>query len=455
MINYDALKADIQSLAHKYGESKLLEKQHIIPFMPRITPIPASGKVVGGLEVENAVAAALDMHFTEGHFVETFEQRISDYLGLRFASMCNSGSSANLLAVTTLKEIVEADKRERRKKFYTRRHNIPRGLYGPPGSNIITAAAGFPTTINPIIQNGFIPRFVDVEIETYVPTIDMIANAVDKDTVGIFMAHTLGNPIPIEDVLALCKEKGIHLIEDNCDALGSTYAGKLTGTFGLMSTLSLYPAHHITAGEGGVVFTKSPIVNKMINSYRDWGRDFWCKNGEDNTCGKRFEWDFPQLHNYDHKYIYSRIGYNLKSTDFQGAIALAQTFRIETFVTKRRENFKQMYGLLSGLEEFIHLPRATKNSEPSWFGFPITVREPNICVLLTKYLESHKIGTRRLFGGNLLKQPAYSAINASVTVPNTDIIADNTFWVGIWPGLTSEMVTYTANKIIDFFRSEI
>jgi len=433
MINYEALEADIKTLAHKYGESKLIEKQ-VTSFKPGLTPIPASGKVVGGLEVENAVAAAFDMHFTEGRFVEKFEKRIADYLGLRFASMCNSGSSANLLAITTLKEIVDR-------------------IQGR--SNIITAAAGFPTTINPIIQNGFIPRFVDVEIETYVPTIDMIANAVDKDTVGIFMAHTLGNPFPIEDVLALCKEKGIHLIEDNCDALGSTYAGKLTGTFGLMSTLSLYPAHHITAGEGGVVFTKSPIVNKMINSYRDWGRDCWCKTGEDNTCGKRFEWDFPQLHNYDHKYIYSRIGYNLKSTDFQGAIALAQTFRIETFVAKRRENFKQMYGLLSGLEEFIHLPRATKNSEPSWFGFPITVREPNICVLLTKYLESHKIGTRRLFGGNLLKQPAYSAINASVTVPNTDIIADNTFWVGIWPGLTSEMVTYTANKIIGFFRSEI
>ncbi|KKN62755.1 hypothetical protein LCGC14_0508740 [marine sediment metagenome] len=433
MINYEALEADIKTLAHKYGESKLIEKQ-VTSFKPGLTPIPASGKVVGGLEVENAVAAAFDMHFTEGRFVEKFEKRIADYLGLRFASMCNSGSSANLLAITTLKEIVDR-------------------IQGR--SNIITAAAGFPTTINPIIQNGFIPRFVDVEIETYVPTIDMIANAVDKDTVGIFMAHTLGNPFPIEDVLALCKEKGIHLIEDNCDALGSTYAGKLTGTFGLMSTLSLYPAHHITAGGGGGVFTKSPIVNKMINSYRDWGRDCWCKTGEDNTCGKRFEWDFPQLHNYDHKYIYSRIGYNLKSTDFQGAIALAQTFRIETFVAKRRENFKQMYGLLSGLEEFIHLPRATKNSEPSWFGFPITVREPNICVLLTKYLESHKIGTRRLFGGNLLKQPAYSAINASVTVPNTDIIADNTFWVGIWPGLTSEMVTYTANKIIGFFRSEI
>ena len=434
----DEKRKEIRKAALMFGTLAEKRKRNA-PFIPGETPIPASGKVVGGPEVLNATMAALDMHFTEGRFVKMFEEAIAEYLGIRCASMCNSGSSANLLAMAVLKDIL-LDKRK--------------GL--PPMSNIITAAAGFPTTVNPIIQYGMHPNFVDVEIGTYVPTIDMIADAVDENTVAIFMGHTLGNPIPLDAVLELCALKGLLLIEDNCDALGSLYGDKMTGTFGLMSTLSLYPAHHMTAGEGGVVFTTSPRIQKAINSYRDWGRDCWCKTGEENTCGKRFDWDFPGLpDDYDHKYIYNRIGYNLKSTDFQGAIALAQTLRLEEFAKRRRENFKYLYNLLYELEDYIHLPRATINSTPNWFGFPITIRKSGICGELTQYLDKHNIGTRRLFGGNMLRQPAYSALPATALVPNSEFITANTFWVGVWPGLGHEMIEYTAEKITAFFKKEI
>lgn len=407
-------------------------------FIPGLSYIPPSGKVVGGEEIYNLIEVTTEQHYTEGRWVDRFEEKLQLYFGLRYASMVNSGSSANLLAISALMS--------------------PKMQYPlKPGDEVITLACGFPTTLNPIIQNGLNPVFVDVELGTYVPVIENIKAAVTRNTRAIFMAHTLGNPLPMQEIRDLVNGRPIYVIEDNCDAMGSHHHDYLTGTFGLISTLSFYPAHHITAGEGGAVLTNSPRVKKIIESYRDWGRDCWCDPGKENTCGKRFGWwtTYPELPNrYDHKYIYSHIGYNLKSTDFQAAIALAQMDRLPDFIARRQENFRRLKSGLRELDEFIILPRSSPYSDPNWFGFPITLRKGTGFVRsqLAEHLEEKKIGFRFLFGGNLVKQPAYREFGWNPYVPNSDYIAENTLWVGVWPGLTDFMITYMIEEIISFFK---
>ncbi len=430
------MRKSILKDAFLYG--KMAEaKRSFARFVPGQTPIPASGKIVGGKEVAAAVSAALDMHFTEGHLTDKFEAKIAKRLGVRYASLVNSGSSANLLAVSAMTSYL----RERPWQ---------------PSDEIITVAAGFPTTLNPIIQNGLTPVFVDVELDTLVPRIDMIEKAITKKTRGIFMAHTLGNPLPLDGIIELCKKHDLILLEDNCDALGSLYRDKLTGTFGLMSTLSMYPAHHITAGEGGVVFTNSPTTRKIVESFRDWGRECWCVPGEENTCGKRYEHKYTKLPSgYDHKYVYSHIGYNLKSTDFQASIALVQLGRLADFISIRRSNHAYLYEKLKDLQDVFILPKATPNSVPSWFGFALTVRPDSFLPRkgLLEYLGKYKIGTRLLFGGDLLQQPAYHGLALQYDdfhLPNTFQIAHGTFWVGVWPGITETMLDFIAKKIRDY-----
>ncbi|MCK5603903.1 lipopolysaccharide biosynthesis protein RfbH [Candidatus Pacearchaeota archaeon] len=428
----------IVELARDWADAKLDTKIKE-RFIPGETPIPPSGKVVGGPEVAQAVSAALEMHFTEGHWVKSFEDAIGACLG-PMATMVNSGSSANLLAVAAM----------------CSRNKRP----WQSGDNIITSVVGFPTTANPLIQYGLEPNFVDVELGTYVPTGQAIDAATNSKTRGIFAAHTLGNPLPMDEILALCANSygyPFDFIEDNCDALGSRYRDQLTGNFGALSTLSLYPAHHITAGEGGVVFSNSLTGDKLVRSLRDWGRSCWCPPGEDNTCEARFEQKHGTLpKGYDHKYVYSQIGYNLKSTDFQGAIALAQMDRLEGFIEARHINFNYLYKKLEDLQDIMILPRATENSEPCWFGFPITVRPgaPFERKDLVQHLSEYKIGTRNLFGGNLLRQPAYENIPHRVegNLDNSNIVAESTFWVGCWPGIDDQRMDYML-EVLDGFLS--
>ena len=322
---------------------------------------------------------------------------------------------------------------------------------------MITVAAGFPTTVNPIIQNRLIPVFVDIAIGTYDAVIDQIREAISPKTRAIMMAHTLGNPFDVDQIKQICKEHNLWLIEDSCDALGSTYGGKKTGSFGDTATLSFYPAHHITTGEGGAVFVNSPLVKKQVESFRDWGRDCYCPTGHDNTCFKRFEWQLGDLpKGYDHKYIYSHIGYNLKATDMQAALGLSQLEKLDHFVARRKENFQTLKAGLSGIEQFI-MPEATEKSDPSWFGFPITIRPDSGLdrTALLRHLDEKKIGTRLLFAGNLLKQPAYKGIEHRVigNLENSDLVMTNTFWLGVYPGLTKEMLDYVSGVIHDFVRS--
>ena len=431
------LKKNVISLAGLYGDRQF----QIDPkFVPGETPIPASGKVIGAPEVKNAVEAALDGWFTEGRWTHEFERALAKTVKIRCASLTNSGSSANLLAISALmsKHLKESSRLK-------------------PGDEVIVAATGFPTTLNPVLQNGLIPVFVDVHPRTYVPTVGAIKEAVGPKTRAIFLAHTLGNPVPILGTLPWLQRRKIILIEDNCDALGSKYDGNLTAGFGALATQSFYPAHHITCGEGGAVLTRSPKMRKIVESIRDWGRDCWCDPGKENTCGKRFNWDFPGLpEGYDHKYVYSHIGYNLKATDFQAAIGLAQLERFPEFVERRYINFAKFMEFLKQYEEHLILPRKTKLSEPCWFGFPITVREgaPFSRDDLTRHLDEHKIGTRNLFGGNLLRQPAYADIphRVSGTLENSDVISERAFWLGVWPGITDEMLDYIFDILDKFLR---
>lgn len=431
---------EAMALAHEYGDA-IQDMKEEEPFSPGITPIPASGKIVGGAEVAAAVEAAFDMHFTEGRFTKLFEANISKIVGRRYAAMCNSGSSANLLALNAVLDS----------------HSIPL-----QGSDIITPAAGFPTTIAPAVQAGLGIRFCDVDLETLVPTAEMIEEHITPSTRILMMAHTLGNPAPMDEILDLCAKHGIVFIEDNCDALGSTYKEQQTGTFGVVSTLSLYPAHHITAGEGGVVFTDRPIVDKYVRKYRDWGRACWCAPGEDNTCGKRFEQTTDLLpEGYDHKYIYDAWGYNLKSTDFQAAIANEQLERLPDFIATRKMNFKRLWVKIvsNGLEEFFILPKATPGSNPSWFGFPLTIREDKIDrTALINFLTERKIGIRLLFAGNILRQPvlsrhtteSFKVDRLKERLPNTETIVRNTFWIGLWPGITEPMIEYIIESLREF-----
>lgn len=405
-------------------------------FVPGETPVPVSGKVFDDHELRLLVDASLDFWLTAGRYAEAFERRFAKLLGVRHAMLCNSGSSANLLAVSAL-----TSERLGRRRLQ-------------PGDEVITVAAGFPTTINPIVQNQLVPVFLDVELGTYDVKLDHLAEAVGPRTKAVFMAHTLGNPFPLDAVRALCEERGLWLLEDNCDALGARYDGQLTGTFGDISTVSFYPAHHITTGEGGAVLVKRPLLKKLVESFRDWGRDCWCPTGQDNTCGKRFGWQFGELpQGYDHKYTYRHIGYNLKLTDMQAAIGVAQLDKLEGFIVARKANWKRLYDGLSDLDSFV-LPRPTPRSDPSWFGFALTVKPESGFTRadLIRYLEDRKIATRLMFGGNLLRQPAYRNIPHRVVgdTVNADLVTEGTFWLGVYPGLTREMLDYVVESIREF-----
>ena len=405
-------------------------------FIPGTTPVPVSGKVLSPDDYVALVDSSLDGWLTAGRFTEDFQRQLARYVGTRSAVFVNSGSSANLLALSALTS-PKLGKRALK-----------------PGDEVLTVAMGFPTTVNPIIQNQLTPVLVDVELGTYDAHPERLREAIGPKTRAIMMAHTLGNPFNLRAVKELCDEHGLWLIEDSCDALGSTYDGQRTGSFGDTATVSFYPAHHITTGEGGAVLVKSALVRKQVESFRDWGRDCYCETGHDNTCKKRFEWQLGDLPlGYDHKYIYSHIGYNLKATDMQAALGLSQLSRIEDFVELRRENFDHLFARLSGVEGLI-LPRATEHSEPSWFGFPITL-DPTSGVdreKLLRFLDSRLIGTRLMFAGNITKQPAYRNIDFRVVgdLTNSDIVMRRTFWIGVYPGLTPPMLDYIADSIIEF-----
>jgi CDP-6-deoxy-D-xylo-4-hexulose-3-dehydrase len=387
-------------------------------------------------DFENLVRASLEGWLTSGPYHDEFERGLARYVGVRNALFVNSGSSANLIALSALTSPKLGAKRLRE------------------GDEVITVAAGFPTTVNPIIQNRLIPVFVDVEIGTYDAVVDQIREAVSSKTRAIMLAHTLGNPFEVEKIKSICKEFDLWLIEDSCDALGSTFDGKKTGSFGDTATVSFYPAHHITTGEGGAVFVNSPLIKKQVESFRDWGRDCYCPTGHDNTCKKRFDWQLGDLpKGYDHKYIYSHIGYNLKATDIQAALGLSQLKKLDNFVAARKSNFDFLKAALSDVEEFI-MPEATDNSDPSWFGFPITIRPGSKIdrTKLLRLLDEKKIGSRLLFGGNLLKQPAYKNIEHRKVgnLANTDLIMTNTFWIGVYPGLSEQMLAFVSEVLHEY-----
>ena len=406
-------------------------------FTPGQTPIPPSGKVLGPDEFVNLVDASLDGWLTTGRYNELFESQLAKRLGVKHALTCNSGSSANLLALSALTSPLLGT----------------RALKA--GDEVITAAAGFPTTVNPILQNGLIPVFVDSHIPTYNPLPEAIEKAIGPKTRAIMLAHTLGNPLAIEEIRAIADRHNLWLIEDCCDALGSTYADRNVGTWGHIGTLSFYPAHHITMGEGGAVFTSDPTLKRAIESFRDWGRDCWCNPGCDNTCGKRFDWQLGELPaGYDHKYVYSHAGYNMKITDMQAALGLAQLDKLDSFIATRRANFASLRSKMLRLEDFLILPEATAQSDPSWFGFPITLRKSVTFdrVDLLRFLDQRKIGTRLLFAGNLTRQPYFAGRphRISGTLLNADTIMQSTFWVGVWPGLKQPHLDYIADSIAEF-----
>ena len=406
-------------------------------FKPGETVIPPSGKVLDAAELKSMVSASLDGWLTTGRFNDAFEKKLRDFLGVKFLITTNSGSSANLLAFSAL----TSPKLKERAIIL--------------GDEVIGVAAGFPTTVNPILQFGAVPVFVDVDIATHNIDVTKIEAAISPKTKAIMLAHSLGNPFNLKVILEICKKHNLWLIEDNCDSLGSRYNGQLTGTFGDIGTLSFYPAHHITMGEGGAVFTNNAELKMIIESFRDWGRDCYCQPGKDNTCGKRFCWKLGDLpEGYDHKYTYAHAGYNLKITDMQAACGLAQMDKLEGFVQARKDNFKFLYERLQSSQDFLILPEATPNSDPSWFGFLMTIKpEANIRrVDLLSYLDQEKIGTRLLFAGNLTRQPYMQGRNYRVSgdLIHTDIVMNDSFWVGVYPGLTEEMLDFTASKIKSF-----
>ena len=421
-------------LVNQLVEHALQIRHKARPFEPGITHIPVSGKIFGETEIRAAVEASLDFWLTSGPYTEEFERRLARYFGLRTALMVNSGSSANLLAISSL----------------TSPRLGERQLV--KGDEVITVAAGFPTTVAPIIQNGLVPVYIDINLGTYVAQESLIEEAISKRTKAIMMAHTLGNPFNLDLVMKLAKKYNLWVVEDNCDALGGRFNNQLLGSFGDLSTLSFYPAHHITTGEGGAVLAKTTALKPILESFRDWGRDCWCKPGCDNTCTKRFGWKLGELpEGYDHKYIYSHLGYNLKSGDIQAAIGLAQLERLPYFSQKRKENWQFLHNGLKDLEEFLILPEKTNNSDPSWFGFAITVRHnsPKNRSEIVKFLDSQNIGTRQLFGGNLLRQPGFIGTPKRVVgnLHNTDVVMNDTFWIGVWPGLDEKSLTFMINSL--------
>ena len=407
-----------------------------LDFEPGQSPVPVSGKVFDAEEMRYLIDASLDFWLTTGRFARQFEREFARWIGVRHATLVNSGSSANLLALTTLTATELGDRALR------------------PGDEVITAAAGFPTTVNPIVQNGLIPVFVDSTLPTYNADPDAVEAAVGPRTRAIMLAHSLGNPFDLDRIRTVADKHGLWVVEDACDALGSTWRERKVGTFGDLATVSYYPAHHMTMGEGGAVVTNDPKLKRILESFRDWGRDCWCGPGEDNACGKRFGWQLASLpQGYDHKYIFSRLGYNMKLTDMQAAVGLAQLKKLDSFVKIRRENFAYLVAALASLSDVLVLPEATPSSDPSWFGFPITVRE-SAGVSRTEviaWLEGRGIKTRLLFGGNLTRQPAYEGVPYRV-VGNLDIadqIMRDTFWIGIYPGLNQPMLDFVARELHD------
>jgi CDP-6-deoxy-D-xylo-4-hexulose-3-dehydrase len=413
------------------------QKEQRTPFVAGQNPVPPAGRVLDAEAYVALVDAALDGWLTTGRFNDEFERQIAARIGVARALTVNSGSSANLLALSALTSPLLGERALK------------------PGDEVITAAAGFPTTINPILQNGLIPVFVDSELPTYNPCVASVAAAIGPRTRAIMLAHALGNPFEAAALRALADQHGLWLVEDCCDAFGATYDGRNVGSFGHIGTLSFYPAHHITTGEGGAVFTNDPVLARAIESFRDWGRDCYCAPGKDNTCGKRFDWQLGALPcGYDHKYTYSHAGYNLKITDMQAALGVAQIARLDEFIAARRSNFAHLKARLKACEEFLILPEATPNSDPSWFGFLLTLRENAPCsrVDLLRYLDQHKIGTRLLFAGNVTRQPYMQdrSYRIAGTLTNADIITERSFWIGVYPGLTTEMLDYAADRISEF-----
>ncbi|WP_046114685.1 lipopolysaccharide biosynthesis protein RfbH [Aquincola tertiaricarbonis] len=434
----DALRRQISELVKQYADLTLAPK----PFVPGETPVPVSGKVIGAKELQLMVEASLDGWLTTGRFNAMFEQRLAKFLGVQYLITVNSGSSANLVAFSTLTSPRLGDRAIKQ------------------GDEVIGVAAGFPTTVNPILQFGAVPVFVDVDLATHNIDASLIEAAITPKTKAIMLAHSLGNPFNLDVVTALCKKYNLWLVEDCCDALGATYNGQLVGTFGDIGTLSFYPAHHITMGEGGAVFTNNPELKLIAESFRDWGRDCYCPPGKDNTCNKRFCWNKKELggdlpDGYDHKYTYSHLGYNLKISDMQAACALAQMDRVDEFIAKRRANFTYLKNRLASVAEFLHLPEATPNSEPSWFGFPLVLKDTAGVQRsdLINFLDQSKIGTRLLFAGNLTKQPYMAGRNFRVSgqLTNTDIVMNQTFWLGTFPALGEEQLDYIAEKLEEFF----
>lgn len=424
----------ILDLTRRYSELNWPAK----PFVPGETPVPVSGKVFDADDVALLVDSALDFWLTAGRFTAEFEKRFADFMGVQHAVVVNSGSSANLLALATLTSEELGDRRLR------------------PGDEVITTAAAFPTTVNPILQCGLVPVFVDIQIPTYNICTDGLRDAVSDRTRAIMLAHTLGNPFDLDAVTSVAHDRNLWLIEDCCDAVGSSYRSRRVGSFGDLATVSFYPAHHITMGEGGCVLTSNARLKRLAASFRDWGRHCWCEPGSENTCGKRFGWKFAGLPvGYDHKYVYSEIGYNLKATDMQAAVGVAQLDKIESFMAARRRNFSVLHEGLSGLSDSLVLPEATEGADPCWFGFPVTVRKSSPLDRrdLIRSLEDRRIATRLLFAGDITRQPAYrnSTYRRVGDLRNTEAAIERTFWIGVYPGLSLEAIGYVVTTIVELF----
>ncbi len=425
-----SLRNQISKLVDEYAAIALAPA----PFLPGVSAVPPSGKLLDATELKNMVEASLDGWLTTGRFNAEFEKKLATFIGVKHLITVNSGSSANLVALNTLTSPKLGERAIR------------------PGDEVIGVAAGFPTTVNPILQFGAVPVFVDVDPLTHNIAADKIEAAIGPKTKAIMLAHSLGNPFNLDVVTAICKKYNLWLVEDCCDALGSTYRGQMVGTFGDIATLSFYPAHHITMGEGGAVFTNNDELKTIAESFRDWGRDCYCPPGKDNTCGRRFCWRLGELpEGYDHKYTYSHLGYNLKITDMQAACGLAQLDKAAQFIQARKDNFAFLKERLKACEEFVQLPQTTEHSDPSWFGFPITLKEncPVSRLDLLTYLEQNKVGSRLLFAGNLVRQPYMQGAHYRVSgeLVNTDNVMNNTFWIGVQPSLTQDMLEFAARKI--------
>jgi len=432
------LRSQILGLVEEYYQEAFPEKT----FVAGETPIPVSGKVFDATELQYLVDASLDFWLTAGRFAAEFEKQFAEWMGVKFCSLVNSGSSANLLAVTALTSPLLGDRRL------------------VPGDEVITVAAGFPTTVNPIFQNQLVPVFLDIEIPTYNVDVTQLDEALSSRTRAIMLAHTLGNPFDLDAVMAFAKKHDLWVIEDNCDAVGSLYRGQKTGTFGHLSTVSFYPAHHITMGEGGAVLTNDVKLKRIVESLRDWGRDCWCPPGVDNSCGKRFEWQLGDLpFGYDHKYTYSHVGYNLKLTDMQAAVGLAQLQKLPSFIQSRQKNFLILYKLLLDHQDIIMLPKQTQFSKPSWFGFPLFLQEEfsEDREMLLHHLTSKQVGTRLIFASNLLRQPSYHKLKYRIigSIDNSNHLLKRGLWVGLYPGIKAEQLQFLAKMISNFKKKNV